>query len=111
MSSKQELKLKLLKITPNCPLCGCKMTAVNPNNKKGNISHACVLINDNTALICYGCKRNQDKKKDFQKLSWKTRMVKKIDEFTGFFTMLKTTRGSINKFIYTKIRGNKLKSP
>lgn len=109
MSPKQKLKLELLKTTPHCPHCGCKMAAVDPcPSRSKRISHAAVLVNHQTAIICFQCKRIEDKKKDFARLPFTTRFVKKFDEYTNILTFFKRLKGKYNKFYWTKVLGRPL---
>jgi len=102
--TKQQLKLNLLKITPDCPRCGCEMRAVAPITNKGGNSHAAIVLPNNT-LICFQCRRIEANSYDFKKLPLK----RKIDHYTGIFTFVKRIKGNWNKFYWTKILGNKLK--
>ncbi len=54
--TKYQKKLTLLKDTPNCPVCGCKMIV---KKEHSNLSHAAIIVDDK--LMCYKCRRTQIK--------------------------------------------------
>lgn len=102
----KERKEFLLETTPNCPRCGCKMIIANPTSQgRSAISHAAVLYYG--SLICFGCKRVEDKQVELNRLPFLIRWRIKIDKATDFFTFLRHVKRFINDFIYFKIRGGK----
>jgi hypothetical protein len=69
-----------------------------PNTKP--LSHYAVIKDGK--LICFQCNRVAAKEADFQRLPLKTKIFKKIDEYTKIITLFKRTKKRVNKFIYFK---------
>jgi len=106
MKNKRERKLKLLKVQPNCPCCGCAMVVTDATPKgRSAISHAAMVIDG--GLVCFGCSRGIVKEREINSLPVLIRWKKKVDRATGLFTLVRRGRTMVNQFIYFKIRGGK----
>ena len=98
--NKRTRKLELLKDTPDCPCCGCRMVADDPTPKgRSTISHAVVLSDGK--VMCFQCHNIRIKKRELNKLP----LFKRWSRKTGLLPLFRRIRKLINQFVYFKIRG------